>query len=265
MLVVKRETEHDLALAAADLFVDDCLRVLDEDRECTVAVSGGRTPSGFFRLLAKEKRLAQEAWSRIHFFWVDERCVPENDPASNYGNTKRVLLDCVPILPDHVHPMACGPEPEQSAIRYEEQLWKFFKLSPGSFPRLDLIVLGVGSDGHTASLFPGTDSLLEKRRCVVPVKGGDPDVWRLTLTFPVLNAAANLIILAAGKEKARVVRALMGLSNEDFPVQRVRPEKGTITLILDRQAAGESDSRVREAQDRRGNSRILKGLQLPVP
>ena len=249
MLVVKRETVHDISLAAADLFVEHCLRVLDEDRECTVAVSGGRTPSGFFRLLAKEKRLAREAWNRIHFFWVDERCVPGNDPASNYGNAKRVLLDCVPVLPDHVHPMACGPEPEQGAISYEDQLRKFFRLSPGSFPRLDLVVLGVGSDGHTASLFPGTDSLFEKRRCVVAVKGGNPDVWRLTLTFPVINSAANLIILAAGKEKARAVRALTGLSNEDFPVRRVRPAKGTITLILDRQAAGGSGSRFREARD----------------
>lgn len=238
MLIVIRETYEDMARAAADIYLADCARVARERRDFTVAVSGGRTPAGFFSVLAAENRLTPELWRKTQVFWVDERCVPESDPASNYGNAKRVLLDRVPLLPEHIHPMPGESQPEEGARRYEEELMRIFGLGPGSVPRFDLVVLGVGADGHTASLFPGTDLLQEKHRLVVPVKGGSPDLWRLTLTFPVLNAAAHVMILAAGTQKARVAEALLGRSGWRPPARRIRPDSGALTLLLDRAAAG---------------------------
>jgi len=232
-----KETSEDMAGAAADLYAADCLRVTGEGRNFTVALSGGKTPIDFFALLAVDSRLSSFAWKKTHIFWVDERCVPPEDAGSNYGNAKRVLLDHVPLDPGNIHRMPSELPPEEGAFFYERELRKFFDCETGGIPRFDLIVLGAGADGHVASLFPGYELSAEGGPLVVPVKGGQPDVWRLTLTLPVLNSAEHVIILISGHEKAPVVRALMGKSTWEPPARRIRPESGALYLVIDRAAA----------------------------
>jgi 6-phosphogluconolactonase len=201
-------------------------------------LSGGKTPEQLFQLIAAEYA-ARIAWPRVHFFWGDERCVPPEDAESNYGMARHALLDAIRPRPEQVHRMPGELEPALGARRYEEGLRRFFA-SPSSgaseFPSFDLILLGMGPDGHTASLFPGTSALHEHRRWVVEnhVEGKGS---RLTLTFPVLNAARRVIFIVAGADKAERVRdVLEHPAAEDFPAQRVQPVAGA-EWLLDEEAA----------------------------
>jgi 6-phosphogluconolactonase len=243
MRVVRKQTEKDMAAAALDLYAAECLSVVESGRDFIVALSGGGTPLGFFGLLAVDARIYPSAWKKTHVFWVDERCVSTDDPESNYGNAKRVLLDHVPIKRDNIHRMPSELSPEEGANFYQEALITFFGCERGEIPRFDLVLLGVGSDGHVASLFPGSDLQPEDGRLVRAVKGGEPDVWRITLTLPVLNAAEHVMILASERKKAPVVQALLGKSAW-VPVARlVRPKSGNLTLVIDEAAAGELENR----------------------
>ncbi len=239
MRIVRKQTPKDMAAAAVDIYAAECLRVVESGRDFIVALSGGETPLVFFGLLAVASRLSSSVWKKTHIFWVDERCVSTEDSASNYGNAKRVLLDHVPIDPGNIHRMPSELSPEDGAFFYQKELIKFFGCETGGIPRFDLVVLGVGSDGHVASLFPGSAPAVEDGRLVMAVKGGEPDVWRLTLTLPVLNAAAHVIILASGRKKAPVVRALLGRSGWKPVARKVRPKSGVISLVIDETAAGE--------------------------
>lgn len=243
MHVVRKQTTKDMAAAAVNLYAAECLRVLESGRAFSVALSGGGTPLGFFGLLAVDSRICPSAWKKTHVFWVDERCVSTGDPASNYGNAKRVLLDHVPIDPANIHRMPSELSPEEGAIFFQEALITFFGCERGEIPRFDLVLLGVGSDGHVASLFPGSDLQPEDGRLVTAVKGGEPDLWRLTLTMPVLNAAEHVMILASGRKKAAVVQALLGKSVWEPVARLVRPTSGNLTLIIDEAAAGERVNR----------------------
>ncbi len=239
MNIVRKENEKEMARAAEDLYAADCLRITGEGRDFSVALSGGSTPLGFFDLLAADYRIPASAWRKTHVFWVDERCVPEWDPASNYGNAKRVLLDHVPLDPDNIHRMPSQLPPEQGAFVYQKELLTFFASEPNGIPCFDLVVLGIGADGHVASIFPESEQQEKEGFLVVPARGGIPDVWRLTVTLPVLNAAEHVMILASGREKSKVVRALMGESGWRPPATKVRPSKGVLSLVMDRFAAGE--------------------------
>jgi 6-phosphogluconolactonase len=203
-----------------------------------VALSGGGTPLGFFGLLAEDARISSSAWKKTDVFWVDERCVDTEDPGSNYGNAKRVLLDRVPLDPENIHPMPSDLPPGDGALLYQEELLRFFGCEAGGIPRFDLVLLGVGTDGHVASLFPDSDPQPGDGRLVMAVKGGTPDLWRLTLTLPVLNAAKHVMILASGREKAPVVQALLGKSAWEPLAVKVRPASGALSLVIDEAAAG---------------------------
>ena len=239
--IIRNETRDHVARTAVDLYAADCLKAVREERDFAVALSGGRSPLGFFKLLAADDRVTPAHWQKTHLFWVDERCVPDSDPASNFGAARRFLLDRVPLFEDHVHPMPGLLPPEDGARLYEGELVRHFGVVSGNPPRFDLVVLGVGADGHTASLFPGSKLIGEKKRLVMPVKGGNPDLWRLTLTFKVLNAAAHIMILATGKEKAPVVAALTGRSDWKPPVVNIVPVGGRLTLLVDKESAGDGD------------------------
>jgi len=202
-----------------------------------VALSGGSTPRDMHRTLAKEPCRSQIAWDRTYIFWADERCVPADNPASNYGAAKRDFLDHVPLPADHVYPMPGLGSPIDGALRYQKELIDFFDLNDGLFPIFDLIFLGIGTDGHTASLFPGQWSLAEKERLVLTVKGGNPDVNRLTMTFPVLNHARQVVFLVSGKEKAAVLKAIIEEHGTQFPAQNIQPLNGKLIWLLDREAA----------------------------
>lgn len=235
-IIIKDSPIH-LAMTAADLFAMAAKNCAAQRGRFVVALSGGSTPRGMHRMLAEEPYLSCIPWNDAHIFWVDERCVPENDPASNYGIARKDFLDRVPIATRQIYPMYGGTLPEKGAAMYQAKLKAFFRVEEGSFPIFDLIFLGVGKDGHTASLFPEQRALDERERWVVAVKGGSPDVDRLTMTYPVLNHARQIVFLAAGKEKSGVLRAILEQRQMALPAQRIRPMSGKLTWLLDREAA----------------------------
>lgn len=195
------------------------------------ALSGGSTPQPVFELLASRFAHALD-WRRVQFYWSDERCVPPDHPESNYGMARAALLDALAIDDAQVHRMRGEDDPEQAAAAYEAELRAY---RDGG---LDLVQLGMGADGHTASLFPGTAALNESERWVV--RNLSPkNTERLTFTFPAINAAAVVLFIVAGADKAaRVQEALHG-THQTLPVQRVRPTHGRSEWLLDAQAAKE--------------------------
>jgi 6-phosphogluconolactonase len=209
--------------------------------EFAVALSGGSTPRPMHRMLCEEPYLSAIPWARTNLFWVDERCVPVNHPASNYGAATIDFLGCVPIPETQVHPMPVHLPPEEGAAAYQEELVRWFKSQAHEVPVFDLICLGIGTDGHTASLFAGQKALGEKERLVVPVRGGDPQVDRLTMTFSLINNAREIVFLVSGKEKGVTLKAIIEGPPDRFPAQMVRPLRGNLTWLMDREAASQPD------------------------
>jgi 6-phosphogluconolactonase len=226
-----------LAKTAVKIFIQSAKEKNDPSKNFNVAISGGSTPRLMYRILASEPYLSNMPWGKLHLFWVDERCVPVYDEASNYGTAKMDMIDKVPLKEHQLHAMPVQMDPQEGAIKYEDELVKHFGLKPGEFPRFDLIVLGVGKDGHTASLFPGQSALIEKNRQVLAVKGGNPHVNRLTLTFPVINQANKIMILISGEGKAEIVRRIFQEREANLPIQKVQPEEGKLIWLIDRKAA----------------------------
>lgn len=206
-----------------------------------VALSGGSTPKGLYSLLATDFTLRSSiAWDQAEFFWSDERHVPPDHPESNYRMAQDSLLSRVPVRGDRVHRVrAEQPDASVAAIAYEVEIRRAFD-TYGEIPRFDLILLGLGADGHTASLFPGTPALDERSRLVtanhVPSLGAD----RITMTYPLLNAARRILFVVAGSEKAAAVRAVLQPDPDApvLPARLVRPEDGKVIWVLDRAAAG---------------------------
>jgi 6-phosphogluconolactonase len=213
---------------------EDCV---ERQNLFTLAISGGSTPRVLHRLLTEPPWRERMPWHHTHIFWVDERCVPITDPASNYGNAKIDFLDRVAIPAMHIHPMPGEQESEKAALFYRKEIQKVVKTVGDGFPVFDLIMLGMGEDGHTASLFPGDPALEETRRWVTAVKGGHSRVTRLTLTLPVLNHADRIWFLISGSEKADIMRTLFSETSPVLPVDRIQPLKGRISWLLDEPAA----------------------------
>lgn len=226
-----------LVVRAFEHFSRIAEETLGERDRFTVAISGGSTPRPLYRRMGEDPWRPRIPWEQTHLFWVDERCVPARDPASNYGAAKSDFLDRVPIPPGQIYPMPGEGEPEEGAERYESGLRRFFGLAPGTVPVFDFMLLGIGRDGHIASLFPGQASLEEKKRLILPVTGGKPFVPRLTMTYPVINHARHVIFLVSGKGKASVIYAVLVQRDATLPARRVRLEKGEVTWLLDRGAA----------------------------
>ncbi|MBW1800425.1 MAG: 6-phosphogluconolactonase [Deltaproteobacteria bacterium] len=221
----------------AFLFMQIAQDSVSKRGEFLVAISGGSSPRPIHRLLVKTALIEEIPWGRMHLFWVDERCVESASPESNYGNAKRDFLDQAPIPDDYVHPMPGTLPPVTGAQIYQNELEKIVPGGEGGPPVFDLICLGVGSDGHTASLFPDHPALAESKKKVVHVKGGNPYTHRLTLTYPVLNHARHIIIMALGKGKAGVMKHIAEEGEPFLPIQRIQPVAGTVTWLLDREAA----------------------------
>jgi 6-phosphogluconolactonase len=203
----------------------------------SVALSGGSTPRPMNRLLATEPYASQIPWQDTHIFMVDERMLPFEDPQSNFGALKADLLAKVPAVEGQIHPMPVWLEPAAAAAAYIRQLEVFFGNSSLKAPVFDLILLGIGSDGHTASLFPEVMAGLPAAPWVLAVRGGSPAVWRLTLNVTVLNQARHVCFLASGPEKSNIVRELFAESTPLLPAQMIAPAAGSLTFILDRTAA----------------------------
>ena len=232
-----KDTPTGLARTAADIFSMRAKECVARKGQFFVSISGGTTPGLFHRMLVQEPYVSEIPWDTMHIFWVDERCVPENDAASNYGASKKNFLNRAPISKSQVYPMPGGLSPEDGARTYQKTLMDFFHLKYGQFPTIDLIFLGTGKDGHTASLFPGQKALDERERLVISVKGGDPYVSRLTMTFPVLNHAKRIIFMVSGKNKADIVKTILEFPKAKLPAQKIQPLNGTLTWLLDSESA----------------------------
>ncbi len=202
----------------------------------TVALSGGSSPKRLYSLLATDPYAAQINWSGSHFFWADERCVPPDHQESNFRLAHDAFLAKVLLPTENTHRIAGEKDPERAASEYEKHLRTFFDAP--SFPAFDLILLGVGEDGHTASLFPGASTLRERVRIAVPVYADAPKPNRVTLTLPVLNHATNILFLVSGRGKAKVLHEIFEDGNpKQYPAGMVRPVNGTVTWMIDRDAA----------------------------
>ena len=205
-------------------------------RTIAVALSGGESPRPVYEALASPPYRDRFPWDIVHFFQVDERWVPAGDPRSNRRMIEETLLSRAPVPRKNFHPVDTSlPTPADAAARYEETLRSFFGTAPGGFPRFDAVILGVGRDGHTASLFEGSPALDEAAAWVVEATGGDPPLDRVTLTLPVINAAARVVFVARGQEKAEAVREI--LSGGTVPAARVAPRRGTVSVLTDSPAA----------------------------
>ena len=204
----------------------------------TVAFSGGATPKHLYSLLASPDYRDRILWNSVELFWGDERCVPPDHPESNFRMAQEALLSKIKIPPENIHRMRGEQEPQAAAAEYEKELQKIFGLNSGALPRFDLILLGIGEDGHTASLFPGSEALNETEHLVAAPFVGKLNSYRLTFSLPVLNNAANAWFLVAGASKADAVKQAFS-SSSDLPAAKVQPVNGKLTWFITRDAAPE--------------------------
>lgn len=221
---------------AAARHATDVLQATTSGQDIRIALSGGSTPKRFHELLAESEGID---WSRVHVYWGDERTVAPDDAESNYGMARDTLLDHVAIPPEQIHRMRGELDPSEAASQYEQTLRETFGVEPPDMPRFDLNILGVGADGHTASLFPGTAALEERERWVVANHVPQQDTWRLTLTYPVLNAARLTLVLASGAGKADAIRRIFDPNEQDKPPAAFVQPDGQIIWLLDAGAAAE--------------------------
>jgi 6-phosphogluconolactonase len=225
-----------LFAAGAEEVAASAARAIAERGSFCIALSGGSTPRGLYRLLADEPAFRERVdWTRLQVFWGDERCVPPDHPDSNYRMALEALVSRVPIPAENVHRIhAEDPEPERAAADYETTLRRILK-EPASMPRLDLVLLGLGPEAHTASLFPGTRALHETSRAVVATWVGKLFAHRITLTPPALRAARAVVFLVSGAEKALPLKAVLEGPEEpeQLPAQLARPESGSLLYLVD--------------------------------
>jgi 6-phosphogluconolactonase len=202
-----------------------------------VSLSGGSTPKALYALLATDEFRGRFPWSRVSWYWGDERFVPHDHPESNYRMTREAMLAKVPVPPENIHPMPSDGTPEEAAARYERTLQAAYGgtvLDPAR-PLFDITLLGLGTDGHTASLLPGEPVLQERTRWVAAVSHGRPEI-RLTMTYPAIESSRQVAFLVAGKEKAAIFAAIRAGSSQ-VPAARVNPV-GELVWFVDRTAAG---------------------------
>jgi 6-phosphogluconolactonase len=224
---------------AATLFVTTSRNAMTEKTRVAVAISGGSTQRRLYTFLGSAEYRPQVDWQRIHFFWVDERCVPKDHEESNFRTVFDTLLSKVPISDENIHRIRSEEELDRAARDYEEEIREFFK--PSQLPIFDLVILGVGEDGHTASLFPGSEALGEKERWVVPVYLEKPKINRITLTLPVLNHASQILFLISGRSKATVLSEILenGHQKDRYPAGLINPVHGKLLWLIDQQAASQ--------------------------
>ena len=233
-----------LAARVAGRFIELACEAIEERRRFSVALAGGSTPRRVYQLLAEQELSTRLDWRQVHIFFGDERCVPPDDVRSNYRMASEAFLSRVPMPAGNVRRMRGEGDPDESARLYEETLRRFF--SDAAWPRFDLVLLGMGEDGHTASLFPHTPALAERRAWVVANAGESLETARLTLTLPAINHAAHLLFIVSGAAKSMRLKEVLDHAKEDasggsgrtpLPAALVRPVSGTLEWFVDRGAA----------------------------
>lgn len=227
--------------AAAEQITRLASEAIGANGRFTIALSGGSTPRPLYALLATGGYASRIDWPHVHIFWGDERCVPPTDPQSNYRMAREALLDAVPIPRSHIHRIRGEDDPEQAAADYEQALHTFFGSGAGGPPAagFDLVLLGMGENGHTASLFPGSAAVTEQVRWVMAQYVEAVAMWRITLTPVVINAAKNVTFLVSGVDKAERVREVLEgpLQPKILPAQAIRPAHGQLVWLVDKAAA----------------------------
>lgn len=227
-----------LARTALEIFMEWAGRSINGSGSFNVALSGGHTPERFFHLLAEEPEAAKIQWKKVQIFWVDERCVPPSAEASNYGLAAHTFLNKISIPEENIHRVVAETNDCSRSVKaYEETIRRVFNVKPGEIPIFDLVVLGMGADGHIGSLFPNSYAHFDTEDLVttVYVMGG---YNRITLTYPVIRAARHLMVLVSGAEKADIVReVLLGEPDEvKYPVHILWPSLDKITWVIDETA-----------------------------
>ncbi len=230
------QSKDELVHAATEKIIDCVEEAVRKRGRCNIALAGGRTPRDVYALLATKPYKNRVCWDNVSLFWGDERAVSPEDQESNYKMVRQSLLEHITIPGENVHRIRGETEPVQAASEYSELLMRRFS---GGLPCFDLVLLGIGDDGHTASLFPGTEVLDEYRQLVSAVFVPKFASWRVTLTLPVLNAAREIMFLVSGNTKSDIVRRVMSnhKPNRKLPVTLVTPQSGTVSWMLDSGAA----------------------------
>jgi 6-phosphogluconolactonase len=225
-----------LSQAAAEMFVDSADQAISSRGRFSVALSGGHTPRRMYELLVVHPLREEIQWEAIHFFWGDERCVPINDPRSNVLMTRQILLDRVPAPESNIHPILGDLPTALAAVEYETELRDFFGDQP---PIFDLILLGLGENAHTASLFPHTSVLDENKHWVEEVYVPEQSMYRVTLTAPLINQAREVIFLVSGSEKALALQNVLEgpYQPHQFPAQLIRPNGAHPIWLVDEAAS----------------------------
>lgn len=230
----------ELARNAAEVLLTHSQDAILAKGVFTIALSGGSTPKRLYELLADPNQPFRDQfpWDQTHFFWTDERHVPPDHAESNYRMVLEAMLAHVPVPDVNVHRMFSERvDAHDTAFEYESQMRDFFNITNGEFPRFDFVLLGLGTDGHTASIFPSSEVLQEKRRLVAAPFVEKLKTHRLTMTLPVLNNGAQIIFLVSGEEKAQILRDVVQVIPSQFPAQAVKPTNGELTWLVDSAAA----------------------------
>ncbi|MGB7211140.1 MAG: 6-phosphogluconolactonase [Gemmatimonadales bacterium] len=227
-----------LADGAADRFVVAATDAIDHRGRFVVALAGGETPRGTYQRLAAEPWRSRVPWSQVVMLWGDERCVPPDSVESNFRMAREAMLDHVPVLPANIHRIRGEEVPATAAAEYEQTL-RALLATPDAGSGIDLVLLGLGADGHTASIFPGSAAAGERVRWVVAEDVTAVSMWRISLTTVVINAAAEVLFLVSGGTKADILRRVLQRAPDgsEFPAQRIAPSSGRVVWLADAAAA----------------------------
>lgn len=233
------ENDEEVARAAANYFVDLALSSISIVGRFTVVLSGGSTPRRAYELLATKDYKNRVAWPKVHIFFGDERCVAATDATSNYRMANEAMISRLPIPTQNIHRIAGEGDAVANASLYQSDLQTFFDDAP--WPRFDLVLLGMGDDGHTASLFPGTRALDERSAWVLANWVEKLNAYRITLTAPAINHAANVLFLVTGAGKSKALRRVLrgARDPQKLPAQLIQPSEGSLLWFVDEAAAGE--------------------------
>lgn len=227
------ETAHRLAMDMVR-YIHEMLQYRDQ---LYIALSGGSTPQAMFEIIAREYPTAV-AWNKVHFFWVDERCVPFGHPENNYSNAYNALFGKINISKENIHPIHGGDDPLNEIVRYTGEILSYVPCSH-NLPVFDLVLLGMGNDGHTASIFPGQLNLFETNTICTVTQHPETHQKRITLTGRVINNASEIVFLVTGKQKAEKVKSIINDEDDSvlFPAKKIIPVNGTLSWYLDKESA----------------------------
>ncbi len=203
----------------------------------TIALCGGTTPRGVYKLLGSPEYSGRLDWKKVHFFWGDERCVGPTNPESNFRTASELLFRHVGLPQQNIHRVRGKIRPPEAARESEEDIRRFFGLKEGEFPRFSLVLLGLGNDGHTASIFPGSPVLGERQRIVTEAHVRAIPAYRITLTVPAINNAATVAFLVSGKSKAAILKDVLEDGEPRYPAQHINPASGRLFWLVDKDAA----------------------------